>query len=73
MTDVYPSPFIPASVLADLTPEGRRRLFRSLYEKKQRAEAEDAEWRRATTKAAINSTYGQMNYVADQSAHDDGV
>lgn len=54
---VEPPPFIPASMLARLTPEGRRRLFKSMLEMRQEADDGSAE------KVAINSTYGQMAHV----------
>lgn len=57
-------PFIPASVLAELTPEGRRRLFKSLLEMKEEADDDSAE------RVAINSVYGQMAYVPSENERD---
>lgn len=55
---IYPPPFVSALVLSQMTPADRDRLFRDLYERKR--SGSDA------AKVAMNSTYGQMNYVNDK-------
>lgn len=52
---VEPPPFVPASILKQLSPEGRKFLFKSLYEQRQRGDE--------GAKTAMNSLYGQMKEI----------